>query len=81
MKVSTTGSSAVNYQRLPFFAFFACFFDAMVGSNSSWGQAPFNGTSFAVHGLNVCPVIREAAVDAVPGSVKVVNPFPSRGDG
>ena len=70
MKVSTTGSSAVNYQRLPFFAFFACFFDAMVGSNSSWGQAPFNGTSFAVHGLNVRPVIRETAADAVPGSLR-----------
>ncbi len=40
----------------------------MVGSNSSWGQAPFNVTSFAVHGLNVRPVIRETAADAVPGS-------------
>ncbi len=68
MKVSTTGSSAVNYQRLPFFAFFACFFDAMVGSNSSWGQAPFNGISFAVHDLNVRPVIRETAVDEVRGN-------------
>ncbi len=67
MKVSTTGPSAVNDQRLPFFTFFACFFDAMVGSNSSWGQAPFNVSSFAVHGLNVRPVIREAAVDAGAG--------------
>jgi len=46
---------------LPFFAFFACFFVAMVGSNSSWGQAPLMDPLFVYRILNMCLVFREAA--------------------
>ena len=38
--VHNENQQAHDFQRLPFLAFFLVFFDAMVGSNSSWGQAP-----------------------------------------
>jgi hypothetical protein len=46
-------------QRLPFFAFFVVllFFDAMVGSNSSWGQAPVDGMNVHVSTLKHAPGI------------------------
>src|SRR5436190_24288079 len=46
-------------QRLPFLAFFVVllFFDAMVGSNSSWGQAPLMESDVHVSNLKHAPGI------------------------
>ena len=55
-------------QRLPFLAFFVVllFFDAMVGSNSSWGQAPLMESMCTFRTLNMRLVFRAASRIVAP---------------
>src|SRR5947207_14610262 len=55
-------------QRLPFLAFFVVllFFDAMVGSNSSWGQAPLMESDVPVSNLKHAPGIPRRVTNRLP---------------